>query len=98
MHSSFRASLRSKAQTLDPVVMVGHGGISDGVISALEEALTSHELVKVRFQDFKDQVKILAGELANATASDLVATTGFTAVYYRKNDAKSADLTKKSLY
>ena len=96
MQSSFRASLRSKAQTLDPVVMVGHGGISDGVITALDEALTAHELVKVRFQDFKDQVKVLAGELANATSSELVATTGFTAVYYRKNE-DSKNLNKKSL-
>ena len=87
MLSSFRANLRSKAQTLDPVVMVGHDGISSGVISALDEALTAHELVKVRFQDFKDQVKVLANELASATSSELVATTGFTAVYYRKNEA-----------
>ena len=86
MLSSFRANLRSKAQTLDPVVMVGHDGISSGVISALDEALTCHELVKVRFQDFKDQVKPLAGELASATGSELVATTGFTAVYYRKKE------------
>ena len=86
MLSSFRANLRSKAQTLDPVVMVGHDGISSGVISALDEALTCHELVKVRFQDFKDQVKPLAGELASATDSELVATTGFTAVYYRKKE------------
>lgn len=86
MDSSFRASLRSKAQTLVPVVMVGHGGISSGVVEALSQALHCHELVKVRFQDFKDQVKVLAPELAKATESELVATTGFTAVYFKRNE------------
>jgi len=85
MDSSFRASLRSKAQTLDPVVMVGHDGISTGVVDALNQALDCHELVKVRFQDFKDQTKVLAVALAQETKSELVATTGFTAVFYKEN-------------
>lgn len=83
--SSFRAQLRSRAQSLDPVVMVGHDGVSDGVVAALDEALLCHELVKVRFQDFKDMVKALSVELSERTASLLVATTGFTAVFYREN-------------
>jgi len=84
--SKTRALLRSRAQALNPVVMVGHDGISEGVIEALDKALDDHELVKVRFQDFKDSTKILAQELEKATSSDLVATTGFTAVFYRKQD------------
>ena len=84
--SKTRALLRSKAQSLNPVVMVGHDGISEGVIEALDKALDDHELVKVRFQDFKDSTKILAQELEKATSSDLVATTGFSAVFYRKQD------------
>jgi RNA-binding protein len=84
--SKTRALLRSRAQALNPVVMVGHDGISEGVIEALDKALDDHELVKVRFQDFKDSTKVLAQELEKATSSDLVATTGFTAVFYRKQD------------
>jgi len=84
--SKTRAALRSRAQSLSPVVMVGHGGLSDGVIEALDKALDDHELVKVRFQDYKEDTKRLAQELEKATSSDLVATTGFTAVFYRKSD------------
>ena len=84
--SKTRALLRSRAHALSPVVMVGHDGISEGVIEALDKALDDHELVKVRFQDFKDSTKVLAQELEKATSSDLVATTGFTAVFYRKQD------------
>ena len=88
MTSKQRAALRSRAQSLNPVVMVGHEGITEGVIGALEEALTNHELVKVRFQDFKDMTRDLAGELEKKTESTLVSVTGFTAVFYRENPEK----------
>ena len=89
MTSKFRAQLRSQAQTISPVVMVGHEGITEGVVSALDAALTDHELVKVRFQDFKEMVRDLSTELSGKTRSTLVSTTGFTAVFYRKNPEKS---------
>ena len=89
MTGKFRAQLRSQAQTISPVVMVGHEGITEGVVSALDAALTDHELVKVRFQDFKEMVRDLSTELAGKTRSTLVSTTGFTAVFYRKNPEKS---------
>lgn len=88
MTSKTRAGLRSQAQSLNPVVMVGHEGITDGVVAALDSALTDHELVKVRFQDFKEQTRDLSNDLAKKTASALVSTTGFTAVFYRKNPEK----------
>ena len=89
MTSKLRAQLRSRAQTISPVVMVGHEGITEGVVSALDAALTDHELVKVRFQDFKEMVRELSAKLAMETKSELVSTTGFTAVFYRKNPEKS---------
>ena len=83
--SKERAQLRSQAQSLSPIVMVGHDGITEGVITALDAALTDHELVKVRFQDFKDMTRELANQLASKTQSLLVSVTGFTAVFYREN-------------
>ncbi len=80
-----RAFLRSKAQTLDPVVYVGKDGMSAGVASALDAALTSHELVKVRFTGSKDEVREISSELESATDSTLVAITGFTAVFFRQD-------------
>lgn len=86
MTSKERARLRSQAQTIDPVVMVGREGVTDRVVEALEKALYDHELVKVRFQDFKEETKALSEELAEKTDSALVATTGFTAVFFKKSE------------
>lgn len=88
MTSKERAELRSRAQVLDPVVMVGRNGITDAVVEALDQALDCHELVKVRFQDYKELTKILSLELASKLPCDYVCTTGFTSVFYRKSKEK----------
>ena len=80
-----RAFLRSRAQQLDPVVYVGKEGLTDGVAKALDDALASHELVKVRFQSAKDEIDGISRSLAERTSSTLVAITGFTAVFFRQD-------------
>lgn len=84
--SKERAALRSQAQELSPVVMVGHEGVTDSVVAALNEAMACHGLVKVRFQDFKENVRDLSLELEQRTDSNLIATTGFTAVFFNPVD------------
>lgn len=93
LSSKQRADLRSKAQTINPVVMVGQDGITEEVANALKEALACHELVKVRFQKFKKDTRALSEELEKMVETTLVSVTGFTAVFYtpdpEKNKGKS---------
>ena len=85
MTSAQRAFLRSQAQTIGSVVMVGRDGLSENVVSALDDALDCHELVKVRFQAHKDEVQSISRELEERSASALVSVTGFTAVFFRES-------------
>lgn len=85
LNSKQRSYLRSCAQSLDPVVMVGKDGMKESLFTALDEALHCHELVKVRFVAHKDEVKELAFTLEEKTNSTLVAVTGFTALYFRQD-------------
>jgi putative YhbY family RNA-binding protein len=43
-----RAHLKGRAHSLEPVVQVGHAGLTDRVAAELDRALTAHELIKVR--------------------------------------------------
>jgi RNA-binding protein len=43
-----RQHLRALAHHLDPVVQVGHEGLTDAVVQQIREALEAHELIKVR--------------------------------------------------
>ena len=79
--------LKARAQLMKPTLKVGHEGLSVEFIAALDEALKHHDLVKVKFSDFKDQKKELAPQLASRTASELIMRVGNVAVLFRARPA-----------
>ena len=74
------------AQKIKPVVYIGKSGVGSGVTESLREALEHHELVKVKFIDFKPERETLAGELAAQTESTIVQIIGNVAVFYKEQD------------
>jgi len=80
-----RRFLRGKANRLDPAVMIGQKGLTDGVMNVINEALDVHELIKVRFIDFKDQKKELTAKIIEQTGAALAGRIGHVAIIYRPN-------------
>ena len=78
-----RSYLSKQAQELNPIVYIGKNGLREGVISSLDKALSDHELVKVRFIDFKDDRKEISHALEEATDSILVRVIGNVGIFYR---------------
>jgi RNA-binding protein len=80
-----KKQLRRLAHPLSPIVMLGNAGLTDGVATELDRALTDHELVKVsaRIGD-RDSRHAALGELARRTQSELVQRIGHVGVYYRR--------------
>ena len=68
-----RAHLKGRAHALEPIVQVGHGGLSDAVALELERALAAHELIKVRMNDSDRGAR-------RAMADAICARTGAVAV------------------
>jgi len=77
--------LKGLAQRMDATLKVGKQGLSDGFIKSLDEELSRHELVKVKFAEFKEQRKELAPQLAGRTQSHLVTLLGNVVVLYRQH-------------
>jgi RNA-binding protein len=75
--------LKAQAQRLKATLKVGKEGLSPQFIAALDEVLKHHELVKVKFDDFKEQKKELAPQLAEKSGSHLVTRVGNVVVLYR---------------
>ena len=77
--------LRGLAHHLKPVVHLGQQGMSAGLLAAVNEALELHELIKVRFVDFKERKvkRELAAAIGRETASELVGLIGNLAIFYR---------------
>jgi RNA-binding protein len=96
MKGSERAELRAEAHHLNPTVHVGQHGLSPSLITSLDDALRTHELVKVKLGRTADvKAKDAAGELATATGSEVIQVIGRTATFFRYNPAlkrKKGDL------
>lgn len=76
--------LKSLAQKLEPMVTLGKARVSEGFIASLNEALENHELVKVKFGEYKDEKKELAREVAEKTQSQIIMQVGHVVVLYRQ--------------
>ena len=84
--SKQRAALRAEAHHLNATVHVGHQGITDTLQHSLDDALRTHELVKVQFSKNTDvDAKEAANDLARAMSADVVQVIGRTATLYREN-------------
>jgi len=84
--SKQRKFLRGLAQKMDALILVGKQGVSDALVTATNDALDSHELIKVRFNDFKEEKKALTEQLASRTHSHVAGMIGHVAVLYRQQD------------
>lgn len=88
--SADRRRLKGQAQLLEPVLKVGHQGISEAFLASVERELAAHGLIKIKFADFKEEKKELAAAIAEKTGSALVQIVGHVAVFYRPK-AKAVD-------
>ncbi len=79
--------LRGIAHGMKPVVLIGQSGLTSGVIAAVDEALETHELIKIKFNDFKEKARKeeINGAIETATASEMVGMIGHMAIFYRMN-------------
>ena len=82
-----RRKLRALGHHLEPVVIVGEKGITDGLIAAVDQALHDHELIKVKFNS-EDRHEA-STRLALETESEVAQVLGKTALLWRKRKEKS---------
>jgi RNA-binding protein len=84
-----RHHLRSLAHHLDPVVHVGHEGISPAVLAQIDAALAAHELIKVRISTDSPNDREEAAELISAgTKSEIAQVIGRIVVVFRRRTTK----------
>jgi len=85
VNSTDKKKLRSDAHALKPVVMIGQSGLTMAVLAEIEQALNSHELIKVKIRDERDERKLISEKICTETGAELIQTIGQIAVIYRLN-------------
>lgn len=85
MKPAQRAYLRRLAHPLPVTVMIGKNGLTEGILTKIEQELNAHELIKVRFLDHKDMKQSLTETIVSETGADLVGIIGHTAILFRQH-------------
>ncbi|MEG0918790.1 MAG: ribosome assembly RNA-binding protein YhbY [Anaerovoracaceae bacterium] len=92
-----RSYLKKLAHNLDPMVMLGKGGLTDNIRQEMENNFEARELVKVKLQEGCDlNAKDVANQLAEELNAEFVQAIGRKFTLYRESkDNKTIELPKK---
>ncbi len=86
MKGKERAELRAEAHHLDPMIHIGHQGLTDTARDAVNDALRTHELVKVAIsRTLEISPKVFAGEMAESLGAQVIQAIGRKITLYRHN-------------
>lgn len=88
--------LRGLAHGLKPIVLIGQKGLTDELVRSVEQAFQSHELIKIKFNDFKekDQKEEISKILEKKTGSELVGAVGHTCIFFKQQE----DIEKRRIH
>lgn len=84
LNSKQRRFLEKAAHDLQPVVIVGGAGLTEGIIQMADATLTSHELIKIKFNEYKDEKKDFTNEICQQCDATLVRIIGNVAILFRQ--------------
>ena len=89
-----RSELKKIAQEIKPTVMIGKEEVTPAVITAIDEYLDAHELVKVQIQEGAVlDPKETANEIAEELGAEFVQAIGKKFILYRQ----AADPAKRKI-
>lgn len=97
MTSKERAQLRAQANTLDPIIQIGKEGMSDNLISQVDDTLDVRELIKIRvhLETAPMTPREFADQLSLSLEAEVIQVIGGVIVLYRKADPERIEQKKK---
>jgi RNA-binding protein len=81
-----KRALKARAHALDPVVIIGGGGLTPAVLKEIDVSLKGHELIKVKVaSEDRETRTLMMSEICGAMGAEPVQSIGRMLVLYRKN-------------
>lgn len=88
--------LKGLAHHLNPVVMLGGNGLTEGVLAEIDNALSHHELIKVKVAGAdRETQQLIIDAIIRETQAEAVQTIGHVVVLYRESEEKKITLPRK---
>jgi len=89
--SKQRAYLRGLANTLEPIFLIGKGGVSDSMVKDIDAALEARELIKIKvLNNSMIDAREASIEIAEKTGADVVQVIGGKFVLYKPSSKNPA--------
>lgn len=86
LNSRQRAQLRGMANSLDTILQIGKGGISEQTVKQIDDALEARELIKVRTLETSPVTSREAADaIAEKIGADVVQVIGTRFILYRES-------------
>ena len=81
--------LRGLGHVLKPVVILGNAGLTENVMAEIDQALTHHELIKIRVNAAdRESRAALIETICAQTKGEAVQTIGHILLLFRRNPKK----------
>lgn len=88
--------LKGLAHSLKPVVLLGQNGLTEGVLAEIENAISFHELIKVKIAtDDREVKKLIIDAIVRETNALNVTAIGHMLVLFRPSTEKKIELPRK---
>ena len=85
--------LKGLAHQLKPVVQLGQNGLTEGVLAEIENALSFHELIKVKVAtDDREMKQLIIDAIVRETEAIYIAKIGHIVVLFRQSENKKVEL------
>ena len=88
INSKQRSKLRSLAHHLKPIVSIGKSGLTEGAIHSIDTALDAHELIKVKFNMYKESKNEFIANQIESLSAFIVGDIGHTLIIFRPQKDK----------
>lgn len=90
-----RSYLKGLANSLEPIMQIGKGGVTDNVLKQIDDALNARELIKIKIlNNSMLSAKDTANEIAESIRAEYVQSIGNKFVLYRESKEKIINIPK----
>ena len=88
--------LKGLAHKLNPVVLLGQNGLTEGVLAEIENALAVHELIKVKIPcEDREELKLYVEAIVRESKAEKIQLIGKTLVLFKQSENQKIELPKK---
>lgn len=87
--------LKGLAHSLKPVVQLGNNGLTEGVLAEIDNALSFHELIKIKVpSDDREEKAMIMDAIIRETQAVKVQVIGHVMVMYKPSEDKKITIPK----